>query len=91
MVSPVCSIPTKCWGGALVFEVGYHPRKKNHVIRVVFRDQAMYPRASFSCAKTCIIGKKVVFLVIVTNFGKNMMGKLRKMHAKTCIRVYFPT
>ena len=23
-------------GGALVFEVGYHPRKKIHVIRVVF-------------------------------------------------------
>ena len=28
-------------GGALVFEVGYHPRKKkNHIIRVVFQDHA---------------------------------------------------
>ena len=29
-------------GGALVFEIGYHLRKKIHVIRVVFQDQAMY-------------------------------------------------
>ena len=50
-------------GGALVFEVGYHPRKKkkkNHVIRVVFQDQAMYVRTSFRGAKTCKIGKKRV-------------------------------
>ena len=39
-------------GGALVFEVGYHPRKKNHVIGVVFQDQAMYARASIRGAKT---------------------------------------
>ena len=24
-------------GGALVFEVGYHPRKKIHVIKLIFR------------------------------------------------------
>ena len=30
--------------GALVFEVGYHPRKKIHVIRVVFQDKAIYER-----------------------------------------------
>ena len=48
-------------GGAPVFEVGYHPRKKNHVIRVVFQDQAMYARTSFRGAKTCKIRKKVCF------------------------------
>ena len=36
-------------GGALVFEVGYHPRK--NVIRVIFQDQAMYVRTSFRSAK----------------------------------------
>ena len=50
-------------GGALVFEVGYHPRKKIHVIRVVFQDQAMYARTSVRGAKTCKIAKKGVFLV----------------------------
>ena len=44
-------------GWALVFEVGYHLRKKNHVIiRVVFQDQAMYARTSFRGTKTCKIG-----------------------------------
>ena len=43
--------------------------------KVVFQDQAMYvPRG----AKMCIIGEKVVFLVMPTNFGKNMMEKIRK-------------
>ena len=51
-------------GELLVFEVGYHPRKKIHVIRVVFQDQAMYARTSFRGAKTCKIGKKGMFLVI---------------------------
>ena len=56
-------------GGALVSEVGYHLlRKKNHVIRVVFQDKAMYARTSFRGAKTCKIGKKGMFLVILTNF-----------------------
>ena len=35
-------------GGALVFEVGYHPHKKIHIIRVVFQDQAMYVRTTFT-------------------------------------------
>ena len=60
-----------CWwgqvvcpgGGALVFEVGYHRRKKIHVIRVVFQDQAMYARTLFRGAKTCKLAKKGVFLV----------------------------
>ena len=71
-------------GGSLVFEVGHHPRKKIHVIRVIFQDQAMYARTSFRGTKTCEIGKKGAFLVILT-FGKDMRDKLRKMHAKTHI------
>ena len=55
-------------GSPLVSEVGYHPRKKIHVIRVVFQDKAMYARTSFRGAKTCKIGKKGMFLVILTNF-----------------------
>ena len=70
-------------------EVRYHPRKKkkkNHGISVVFQDQAMYARTSFWGAKACKIGrKKSMFLVIMTNFGKDMMHKLRKTHAKTRI------
>ena len=45
----------------------------------------MYARTSFRDAKTCEIGKKGVFLVILTNFGKGMRDKLRKTHAKTRI------
>ena len=51
-------------GGALVLEVGYHPHKKNHVIRVVSRDQAMYACTSYRGAKTRKIGIQGVFLVI---------------------------
>ena len=72
-------------GGPLVFEVGYHPHKKIHVIRVVFQDQAMYTRTSFRGAKTCKIRKKGVLLVILANFGKGMTDKSGKMHAKTRI------
>ena len=65
--------------GALVFEVGYHLCKK---LGLFFQDQAVYVRTLFRGAKTCKIGKKGVFLVIVTNFGKDMTSKLRKTHAK---------
>ena len=54
---------------------GYQARPKIHVIRVVFQDQALYARTSFRGAKTCTIGKKGVFLVIQTNFGKDMTNK----------------
>ena len=40
-------------GGPLVFQGGYHPRKKIHVIRVIFQDQTMYARTSFRVSKTC--------------------------------------
>ena len=69
-------------GAPLVSEVGYHPLKKIHVIRVVFQDKAMYARTSFRGAKTCTIGKKGMFLVILTNFGMDMTLKLRKTLAK---------
>ena len=35
------------------------------------------------------LGEKGVFLVILTNFGKDMTDKLRKTHAKTCIKGLF--
>ena len=66
--------------GALVFEVGYHPRKKIHIIRVLFQDQAMYARTSFRGEKN--MQKKGYVLDILTNFGKDMTHKLRKMHAE---------
>ena len=44
----------------------------------------MYARTSFRGAKTCKIGKKGMFLVILTNFGKDMTHKLRK----TCKNAY---
>ena len=40
-------------GGPLVFQGGYHPGKKIHVIRVIFQDQTMYARTSFRVSKTC--------------------------------------
>ena len=49
---------------------GYQAHPKIHVIRVVFQDQALYVCTSLWGAKTCKIGKKGVFLVIQTNFGK---------------------
>ena len=64
-------------------------KKKNHVIGVVFRDQAKYARTLFMGAKTCKIWKKGVFLVIVTHFGKDMKHKLRKTPAKARIKGLF--
>ena len=88
----ILSYERKSGGGELlVFEVGYHTRKKIHVIRVVFQLQTMYARLSFRGAKTCKIGKKGVFLVIVTNYGKDMTDKLRKSMKKRVSRVYFHT
>ena len=42
----------------------------------------MYASTSFRGARTCRIGKKGMFLVILTNFEKDMTDKLRKTHAK---------
>ena len=43
---------------------GYQARPKNHVIRVVFQDQAMYECTSFRGEKNMQNRKKGVFLVI---------------------------
>ena len=51
----------------------------------------MYACTSFRGARMCKIGKKAVFLVILTNFGKDMTEKLRKTHAKRVFRVNFHT
>ena len=69
-------------GGALVFEVGYHPRKKIPVIRVVFQDQAMYARTSIRVQKHAKLEKRCVFGHI-TNFGKDMMDKLKRNACKS--------
>ena len=63
---------------------GYQAHPKIHVIRVVFQDQVLYARTLFRGAKTCKIGKKKWFLVILT-FGKDMTDKLRNMRTKTRI------
>ena len=57
-------------GGHLYLKLDTTLVKKNHVIRVVFQDQAMYARTSLRGAKTCKIGKKGVFFVILTNFQR---------------------
>ena len=49
----------------------------------------MYVHTLFRGANTCKIGKNSVFLVIVTNFGKDMTEKLRKTHAITRIKGLF--
>ena len=49
----------------------------------------MYARTLFRGASTCKIGKKGVFSVIVSNFGKDMADILRKSMQKSV--VYFHT
>ena len=71
-------------GGALVFEVGYHPRKKIHVIRVVFQDQA-YARTLFRGAKMCRIGEKRYVFGHIDIFWKGHDGQIKK---NTCKNVY---
>ena len=51
----------------------------------------MYARTSFMGAKNVQIWKKGVFLVILTNFEKDMTDKLRKTHTKTRIYGLFVT
>ena len=55
-------------GGALVFEVGYHPCKKINIIRFVFQDQAMYVRTSFRSTKNMQNWRKgCVFFIYIYN------------------------
>ena len=58
------------FGGHLYLKLDIILVKKIHVIRVVFQDHAMYARTSFRGAKMSKIGKKGVFLVILTNYWK---------------------
>ena len=52
----------------------------------------MYVHALFRGAKTCKIGEKGVFLVMFTNFGKDMTEKLKKKSMqKHVFKVYFHT
>ena len=68
--------------GPLVFEVGYHPRKKINAIRVVFQDQAMYARTLFRGEKMSKNKKKKRFVFGHSDqFWKGHDG-LRKTHAK---------
>ena len=61
---------------------GNQARPKIHVIRVVFQDQAMYTRISFRGAKTCKIGKKSVFLVIIDKIWKEHDRHIKKNACK---------
>ena len=88
----LCSSLDVRGGGALVFEVGYHPRKQIHVIRIVFQDQVMYTRTSFRGAKTCKIGKKRVYFWSYNKFWKGHDGQIKeKRMQKRVFRVSFPT
>ena len=51
----------------------------------------MYGRTSFRGAKTYKIGKKGVFLIILTNLEKDMMKNWEKRMQKRVFRVYFHT
>ena len=66
---------------ALVFEVGYHSRKKIHIIRVAFQDQAMYARTLFRGTKTPKSDKKGCVLGHGYKFWKGHDGQNKK---KTC-------
>ena len=69
-------------GGTLVFEVGYPPRKKIHLIRVVFQDKAMYARTLFRGVKTCKIGKKGCVFGHIDKFWKGHNGQIKKNACK---------
>ena len=59
--------------GNLYFKLEIILVREIHAIRVAFQDLAMYASISFRGAKASEIWKKGVFLVMVTNFGKDVM------------------
>ena len=64
------------WGEAIV---RYHPRKKIHIIRVVFQEQVMYMHTSFRSAKSGkIFFKKRVCFCHFYKFGKGHDGKFKE-------------
>ena len=77
--------------GALVFEVGYHPRKKKKImyLGLFFRTIQCTCVHRLGVQKRPKLEKKGVFLAILTSLGKEMTDKLRKTHAKTCIGFIF--
>ena len=69
----------KCFpGGHLYLKLDIILVKKNHVIRIVFQDQAMYARTSFRGAKTCKIGKKWYVFGHIDKFWKGHVGQVKK-------------
>ena len=69
-------------GGATRMSRGYQAHPKIHIIRVVFQYQALYARTSFRGAKTCKIGKKGVFMVIIDKLWKGHDGQIKKNACK---------
>ena len=87
-LNDVC--PQACGGGGhLYLKLDIILVKKNHVIRLVFQDQAMYVRTSFRGVKTGKMGGGGIFSHGV-KFWRGRDGHIFKKHAKTCIyRVCF--
>ena len=78
----ICIVNALNRGGALVFEVGYQPRKRINIIRVVFQDQAMYAHTSFRGAKTCKFGKKGYVFGHTDKFWKGHDTQIKKNACK---------
>ena len=78
---PICTIAT---GGHLYLKLDIILIKESHVIRVVFRDQAMYAHTSFRGAKTCKIGKGCA-IGHTDKFWKGHDGQIEK---NACKKVY---
>ena len=68
-------------GGHLYLKLDIILVKKNHVIRLVFQDQAMYVRTSFRGVKTGKMGGGV-FLAMVSNFGEDVTDTFSKSTQK---------
>ena len=60
-------------------------KKKIMLLGLFFRTRQCTHVHSLGVQKCEKFAKKGVFLVILTNFGKDMMDRLRKTHAKMLI------
>ena len=69
-------------GGYLYLKLDIILVKKNHVIRVIFQDQAMYVSTLFRGAKTYKIGKKGCVFCHIDIFWKGHDGKIKKNACK---------
>ena len=80
---PLKGCKDTCGGGPLVFEVGYHPRKKIHIIRVVLQDQATNAaRISLRGVKIVQNWKKRVCFGHIDKFWKGHDGQVKKNASK---------